>query len=109
MTAAANAAAEEMATGARTTPSMEGARYRFSAIMASSSAVHPIAENAKLEAAAKAKLAPRKPLNDVEGTIGEEKAAVEASQIVGEAKAAATATPPATYPEEENSIRSSSI
>ena len=69
--------------------------------MASSSAVRAMVEKAKLAEEAKAKLAPRNPAKELEGTIGEVKAEVEAAQIAGDAKQAATAEPQATYAEEE--------
>lgn len=52
-------------------------------------------------AEANAKLAPRKEAKYVEGTVDEVKADVEAAQIAGEAKQAATAAPPAAKPDEE--------
>merc|ERR1719424_2559174 len=65
-------------------------------------------EKAKLAEEAKAKFAPRKPARELEGTIGELKAAVEAAQIAGDAKQAATAEPRATYAKDPNEGRSRS-
>ena len=76
--------------------------------MASSSAVRAMVEKAKLAEEAKAKLAPRNPARELEGTIGELKAAVEAAQIAGDAKQVATAKPHATYADDFNEGRSRS-
>ena len=73
--------------------------------MASSSAVRAMVAKAQAAQAPKAKSAPRKPARELEGTIGELNAAVDADHIAGDAKQAAIEEPRATYVDEANELR----